>query len=283
MDSISANNRILDVLAGAAVRIFKPLVRILLKHGVSYKTCAEWLRWCYVDVAQNDFAISGRKQTKSRIAVLTGLTRIDVDRLLKLPSPQLLDQEEHYHRAARVLHAWRYDPDYQDEQGQPLDLDFDCQSGPSFTQLVEHNSGGTPPRAVMDELQRIGCIEVSSERRIRLIRGELVTADNEEELVNLVILNMSAGRLMDTISHNILLHNQEKRLQLMVLNPRIRAEKMPEIKQYLEEQGRSLIMHVNEWLDEQADDVEHEDIEYIRTGLGVYYFEEQSQQDDWKF
>ncbi len=89
------------VLATAATTIFRPLVKVLLRFGVSYKSCAEWLRWTYVDVASREFKLAGRKQTKSRMAVLTGLSRVEVDRMLKAPSPADKSGEEQYHRAAR--------------------------------------------------------------------------------------------------------------------------------------------------------------------------------------
>lgn len=302
MDKPISSNQVLDALAGGAIRIFRPLIKILLRHGVSYRTCADWLRWCYVDVANREYTLPGRKQSKSRVAVLTGLTRVDVDRLSRLPPPHLTEQEEHYHRAARVLNAWQYERRYRDASGVPIELPYEATEGPSFTQLVNEYSGGTPPRAVMDELVRIGCIKVSDERQIRLVRDQLITNSDEQDLLNLVIMNMSAGRLLDTIIHNIELKEGEKRLQLMVHNPQVRIEELPQVKHFIENKGRELIREIDAWLHEKTlqsgDAMTHapgsrppdqpmtpsqgsnEEQHFIRVGLGVYYFQEESQQDE---
>ena len=124
--------------------VFVPLVRMLLRHGVSYQTCAGWLRWCYVNVASEEFTIPGRRQSKSRVAVVTGLTRFDVDRVQGQSAPDETPEKEQYHRAARVLAAWAREPAYQDEQGQPRVLPFEGRH-PAFSGLVKRFSGGTPP------------------------------------------------------------------------------------------------------------------------------------------
>ncbi|GAB4197100.1 MAG: hypothetical protein Tsb002_30910 [Wenzhouxiangellaceae bacterium] len=279
---------LLDALAASAVRLFRPLVRIMLRHGVSFRTCADWLRWCYVDVAQREFALPGRKQSKSRVAVLTGLTRVDVDRLLSSAPPHKSEQDEQYHRAARVLSAWRYEKDYCNEAGDPLVLNFDNNGGPSFADLVNRHSGGTPPRAVLDELERIGCVEILSGRRIRLLREQFVTANDEQELVNMGILGMSTGRLLDTIDNNLHQGEAERRLQLMVLHPKIPMQRLPEIKAYLESRSREFVREVDAWLYEQfGEEGQSMDVpthKYIRAGLGLYYFQEghgkQSQSTD---
>lgn len=273
-------SNLLDTLAAAAVRIFRPLVKILLRHGVSYRTCSEWLRWCYVDVAEREFQLPGRKQTKSRIAVLTGLTRVDVDRILRMPPPHHTEQDEQYHRAARVLTAWAYEPRYRNAAGQPLELDFDCTDGPGFSELVNQYSGGTPPRAVMDELERIGCIEILPERKIRLIREQFVTANDEQDLVNMGILGMSAGRLLNTIEYNLRPEVEKRRLQLMVLNHKIPVAQLPMIKKNLESRSRELVREVDAWLYQQVGDehpIDDTETHYARAGLGLYYFEEEDE------
>ncbi|GAB4197259.1 MAG: hypothetical protein Tsb002_31200 [Wenzhouxiangellaceae bacterium] len=278
MDKPVSSMSLLDALAASAVRLFRPLVRILLRNGVSFRTCADWLRWCYVDVAQREFSLPGRKQSKSRVAVLTGLTRVDVDRLLSTTPPHKSEQDEQYHRAARVLSAWRYEKGYCDEAGEPLVLAFDADNGPSFTDLVNRHSGGTPPRAVLDELERIGCVEILSGRRIRLVREQFVTADDEQHLVNVSILGMSTGRLLDTIDNNLHQGEAERRLQLMVLHPRIPQHRLPEIKTYLESRSREFVRDIDAWLYEQVGDEEvsaqaaHQ--LHGRAGLGLYFFQE---------
>ncbi|HEY9148836.1 MAG TPA: DUF6502 family protein, partial [Gammaproteobacteria bacterium] len=71
-------------LAAASLRLLRPLVRILLRNGVSYGAFADWVKWVFVDVADKEFALPGRKQTVSRVSVITGLSRKEVSRVQQL-------------------------------------------------------------------------------------------------------------------------------------------------------------------------------------------------------
>src|SRR4029079_8584536 len=71
-----------DKLRQAAVSAFavamRPLARILLRCGVTWKEIAELLKVVYVDVASEDYAKRGRPANASRVAILTGLSRREV-------------------------------------------------------------------------------------------------------------------------------------------------------------------------------------------------------------
>ena len=59
-----------------------PLIRILLRQGISYVEFAEIVKAVYVEVALKDFKVEGRKATRTRVAVMTGLTRKEVKRVI---------------------------------------------------------------------------------------------------------------------------------------------------------------------------------------------------------
>ena len=109
-------------MSAAVLRLLRPLVRILLRNGVSYSTFADFAKWIYVDVASQEFGIDGRKQTTSRVSVITGLSRKEVMRVRQLPRPDDSETAEKYNRAARVIAAWRRDKKYLDPEGAPAPL-----------------------------------------------------------------------------------------------------------------------------------------------------------------
>ena len=59
-----------------------PLIRILLRQGISYAEFSEIAKAVYVEVALKDFKVAGRKATRTRVAVMTGLTRKEVKRVI---------------------------------------------------------------------------------------------------------------------------------------------------------------------------------------------------------
>jgi len=97
--------------------MLRPLVRLLLRRGVSFKAFSDLLRWLNVDVTMEEFGLSGRKQSVSRVSVVTGLTRKEVSRLINLPGQQDHASSDKYNRLSRVVAGWRRDPDFRDKRG----------------------------------------------------------------------------------------------------------------------------------------------------------------------
>src|SRR5215831_3874710 len=129
--------QISKALTAALERILRPLFRILLRNQMSFKAFTEIAKRAYVEVAASDFAIPGKKQSVSRVALLSGLTRKEVQRLLE--SEETSDSEigERYNRAARVVAGWVRDADFSDPQGNPRDLEVsDAKDAATFADLV---------------------------------------------------------------------------------------------------------------------------------------------------
>ena len=61
------NKKFNNALNTSVLTLMRPLVRILLRNGVAYGTLAGLIRKVYVDIAFEDFAPEGRKQTVSRV------------------------------------------------------------------------------------------------------------------------------------------------------------------------------------------------------------------------
>lgn len=154
----------------AVRRLMRPLVRGLLRHGVTLSGLEEMLRSLYVEVAQDELSKQG-KVTQSAVSLMTGVHRKDVRRLLEADrSEGALDEEAAPTGAsassigARVLMMWSGDPAYSDGHGQPRKLPRRAPDGlPSFEALVQAVSKDVRPRAVFDEWQRLGLIGVEKE------------------------------------------------------------------------------------------------------------------------
>ena len=65
-------------------KLMRPLVRILIRHGVTYHDLAELLKGIFVESAQEDFAHSSRSVTSAKISILSGLAREEVEEQQKI-------------------------------------------------------------------------------------------------------------------------------------------------------------------------------------------------------
>src|SRR5688572_31978639 len=138
----------------------QPLVRILIRNGVSFGELAEVLKNVFVEVAARDFPIEERKTSRSRIAIITGLTRKEVAKQEEiLRSGGALQVVSNLNRIARVLAGWYSDPDFTGPYGLPLELPFESAASTSFTELVRRHSGDMAARAMLDEMMRVGLVQ----------------------------------------------------------------------------------------------------------------------------
>src|SRR5512140_1048053 len=188
----------IKALSAAVASLLRPLVRLLLRNGIPYRTFSDIAKRVYVDVAMEEFGIPGRKQSKSRVSILTGLSRKEVLRVRRLPSQDDLGAADMYNRAARVIGGWVRDPRFHPESGHPKDLPFDGDAS-CFRELVKRYSGDAPARAVLDELLRVGAVERTPEGKIRLVERSYIPKTGGIEKIG--ILGVDTSDLIATIDH----------------------------------------------------------------------------------
>src|SRR5690606_22515819 len=114
-----------DTILGAFRQLLRPLVRILLRNGISWAEYAETAKMVFVEVAAKDFGLDGQRQSASRIAILTGLTREEVERVTADLSQRGQPSHANLNRVGRVLAGWHQDPDFTGPYGLPLELDVE--------------------------------------------------------------------------------------------------------------------------------------------------------------
>ena len=104
---------------GQAIRLLlKPLAKLLIAQGITHREFAEAAKEAYVEMALRHFQKEG-KINRSRIAILTGLTRKEVANVIgKAMSQEVPDRT--FSRPGKVLHGWHNDPDYTGPYGVPL-------------------------------------------------------------------------------------------------------------------------------------------------------------------
>lgn len=157
-------------MLGALRRLLRPLVRLLLARGVTYPMLQDLLKDLYVDVAHRDFAIEGKRQTDSRLSLLTGVHRKDVRRLRETDLYPDAAPPQAVPLGVRLVALWSSDPRFLDAEQRPLALPRLGRGTDeaSFEGLVQSLSKDIRPRAVLDELLRLGVLRLAGDDRVEL-------------------------------------------------------------------------------------------------------------------
>jgi len=270
--SVDSDLRPQGALQRAVEQLLRPLFRVLLRHSVSFRAFEEMAKRAYVDVAYKDFAIPGKKPTASRVAVLSGLTRKELQHLRDTPADDDADVADRYNRAARVLTGWARDADFLDREGRPRALEPDGDG--SFAALVRRYSGDMPARAVLDELLRVGAVRQRDDGRLEPLTGAYVPQRSTVD--KLGILGRDVADLIATIDHNLQHGADDPRFQRKVMYDAIPTSDLPALRKLSAQQAQALLEKLDRWLAAHDTEKSPESPESPRTrvGLGIYYFEE---------
>jgi hypothetical protein len=149
-----------DIVLARVLRVLQPLVRLLVRQGVTYPALTAALKRMFVSAAQQELQAQGMARTDSAVTLLSGVHRRDVRELTRgsaqraaaelRPAPLSL--------AAEVLARWLSDPLFTDPQGGPAPLPRGSTEPHGFDALVAGVSSDVRARAVLEELLRLGVV-----------------------------------------------------------------------------------------------------------------------------
>jgi len=254
--------------------VVRPLVRILLRQGISFAEFADILKAVYVEVAVSDFKVEGKRGTKSRIAVITGLTRKEVSRVIEIAGTEKEGARSNLNRVARVLAGWHTDPDFIGPYGMPLEIRYEEEglSAVTFSKLVRRYSGDMSPRSMLDELMRVGVVIETEPGWLNVLRRDYEPqslAQDSFERVGEVVKNF-----IDTVDFNLQKEETGRsRFERIVYSPEgIRTADMDRFGKFVNERCQALLEEIDNWI-AQLDLPEKDENEGItHTGVGIYHY-----------
>lgn len=276
---MTMNNKFNQAIRQMLIQIFRPLVKIMLRLNVPFHEVADVLRWTYVDVANTHFGINGKAPTKSRISVITGLSRTQVDKQMKTDLLAGDDNHNVWHRAVRVLTGWVEDKDFVDPEGQSKVIPLESANEPDFKTLVERYSGGSTYRSILDDLVISGAAEVNS-NQVKLLRPYYLTKNDPDDLQKIDFLGVSTQYLIETIDHNINPNCEDPKFQRIVYHDHLPKHLYNIAESYVRDKSQALANDVDEYLAHLIRHANHESdeetIPYV--GMGLYFYSGECQQ-----
>lgn len=264
-----SNDPIKSATTLALARIVDPLIDLMFDTGVTVHEFSQIVRERAVRRAHARVSRDGHG-SKSRVAIITGLPRSEVARILKAADASKIVRVGQ-NPARKVLAGWYDNPMFLSDSGDPLVLPI-FGTKRSFERLVARYSVGIPVRAMLDQLIQMNAIEVLPGQRIR-VKSRVPTLTGLTSTA-IVAIGDRARDLLETLRGN--LRAPTPLFEGTAVISEIDAEAIPLIRRELAEQAaifiegaNSLFGRTRNRLRQPASRVPQK----CRIGVTTYYFQ----------
>lgn len=259
----------------AVLRLLHPLVKLLLEAGVGVGDFMSLVKVAYVRAAREQGRESGgeiQRPNASRIAVVTGLTRVEVAAILAAGTGETVGSDRGRQRAERVLSGWWNDSDFQTQTGAPAILPLHGNRR-SFAALCRKYSGDRRSAPLLDELMRVHAVRRTSDGRVEAISRTYATV--RWDPAGIAAVGDELGDHCASLVYN-LKNPSRPRFTRRVLNARLDPRYAPVLMREIERQAATLADSVDEALNDplHCSKVNAPGEDAATLGLGVYVFEE---------
>ncbi len=252
-------------------KVLRPLVKILIRAGVRYDEFAEVIKGVFIESAIRDGLGRAGPLTRSRVALVTGITRGDVDRFVDNESLLAAPPPTHATTLTEVLHLWNTDPRYLGPFGVPLEIDFDSTPDRCFVDLVERVDAKANAGVILEELRRSGVVTASGERFFKVLSRTYVMPE-AMSAVMLEHLGNTLTNLAETLEFNMGDPEAPKRLERSVFADNgLEESSIPEFQKFARARVQQLIVDLDDWLARYGR-ILNDDAPRVATGISIFHY-----------
>jgi hypothetical protein len=262
-----------EATIAALKRVVDPLVELMFDAGITVAEFSRLVRERAVRSAASRIKSESGRSSKSRVAIITGLPRAEVARILNADDA-FFSKRPDQHPARRVLAAWYNKQRFLAANGDPAVLPiFGKQK--SFEQLVGIHSGGIPVRAMLDQLTQVDAVEILPGQRVKarspvpIFKGMNTTA--------IANVGERTGDLLGTLKGNLRATSNPLFEGTALMND-IDIGAVPLVRREIAQQGAAFIDGATLLLSRSRAKPRRSKAEVpsqCRVGVTVYYFQDE--------
>lgn len=281
MNSVGDHSR--AVYLAAFRNLMLPIVRTALRHGLAYEELSEALRRAIAECA-NDLH-PGAGKSASQLAILSGISRLHAERIRETLAVGAAEELGNLTLIGRLIAGWQRD--FVGPYGIPLELPLDPGEH-SFPDLVRRFGGTASPPEVLEDLKRVGVVEVNQAGRARLTNRPYITGRLKPE--SMERMSWVIRDLAETLDFNLNpARNSPARFERrMFTHEPLSGQFLEAFRDLAQEEGQSFLARLDSWLNDQlkhirkkrresgVESVSMSDSPDARhVGIGVYWFEKE--------
>lgn len=256
----------------AVRRVLRPIVRLLIRVGISYDEFADVARGAYVESAIRDSG-GDAAPTRDRIAFVTGIPRQQVDYYIDNQQAMPAVAPTLARIVTEVVHRWHTDPNYLGPYGIPLELEFEAPQDRCFQSLVSEVDAKASAGQVLEELLRAGSVTHSGERHYRavsrwFILSEALTPHRIE------YFGQALTHLALTLEHNFnLAETDNKRLERFVFADRgLPRQLLPVFEAHARDRTNRFLLDIDDWLAHSGEADSDAPGPRVEAGVNVFLY-----------
>ena len=233
-------------------KVLRPLIKILIRAGVTYDEFREVIKGAYVETAVREGIGMEGPVSRERVSIHTGVPQADVDRFIDDPKLLAPPDATNADVIAEVLHLWNTDPNYLGPYGIPLEIDFETTPGRNLSELIYRANPTVNPQVILDEMAETGLVTQVGEMHFKAGTRALLFVD-EFTPQALEYFGRVMANLASTLQFNMATQGDGKRLQRSVFpEGGIPEEALPEFEALIKDRGQALLLEVDDWLSQNS-------------------------------
>lgn len=280
MDSVGDHLR--AVYLAAFRNLLLPLVRMAMRHGLAHDELHEALRRAMAECAQNLHPDVSR--SAAQLSILTGIPRAHSERIRGTLAVGAAEELSNLTLIGRLIVGWQRD--FVGPYGVPMELPLEPGEH-SFPDLVRRFAGKASPAEVLEELKRVGVVEVTPNGRARLTNRPYITGRLRPESIER--MSWVVHDLADTLDFNLNpSRNGPARFERrMYTHDPLAGPLLEGFRELAKEEGQGFLARLDNWLNEQLKEIRkrrrqtggsHMNTDALppdakHVGVGVYWFE----------
>lgn len=261
----------------ALTRVLDPLLALMFDAGITVHEFNKTVRERAVRVATSRVVRELGRESKSRVAIITGLPRSEVSKILNSRESPTKVQSSH-HPARRVLAAWYDNPHFANPDGDPAILPIFGKRR-SFERLVDKYGAGIPVRAMLDELTQMNAVERLPDQKIKVkARVPILTGLTSRSIA---AVGERGRDLLETLTRN-LRPNTHPLFEATALIEDSDVEMVSVVRREITEQGTNFINGATSLLHRSQKrrlTKPTKPSKHLRLGVTVFYFQDEISED----
>ena len=269
------------VYLAAFRNLMLPIVRMAMRHGLSHAELHEALCRSIAECANDMFPNASR--STPQLSILTGIPRSTAARIQETMDTSAAEELSNLTLLGRLIVGWQRD--FVGPYGIPLELPMEPGEY-SFPDLVRRIAGRASPSRVLDELKRVGVVEITPSGRVRLTNRPYITGRLRPEGIERMSWVMRD--LAETLDFNLdpTREGPPRFERRMYAQEPLSGYLLEGFRELVKEEGQTFLSRLDNWLSEQLKEIrkrrrlsgkdyvtEPDAPDARRVGVGIYWFE----------